>query len=367
MHILMTADTVGGVWIYARELVSGLIKRGHRVTLISLGKIPNAAQVRWMKDLPRLDFRPTTFQLEWMQDSQREIAASTEYLKKLVTEVQPDVLHLNQYCYGALNSEVPRVVVAHSDVVSWWTAVNNTALPESEWLSWYRHAVAEGLLAADIVVAPSRWMMQAVCTHYGQPARRQVIYNGRTSNFFDPHRKKTNCVLTVGRIWDDAKQAMLLLQRQQTVPVCLVGQQRHPDQKLAGTREVPDGNDIDFRGEQTEDELRDLYAESSTYAATSRYEPFGLAPVEAALSGCALAVNDIPVFHELWDDNAFYFRRNDPDALASVIDEFSRDEKLRSDYADRALKHAREKFDSARMISEYEQLYDTLLQSGAQA
>jgi len=113
MHILMTADTVGGVWIYARELVSGLIKRGHRVTLISLGKIPNAAQVRWMKDLPRLDFRPTTFQLEWMQDSQREIAASTEYLKKLVTEVQPDVLHLNQYCYGALNSEVPRVVVAH--------------------------------------------------------------------------------------------------------------------------------------------------------------------------------------------------------------------------------------------------------------
>jgi len=130
---------------------------------------------------------------------------------------------------------------------------------------------------------------------------------------------------------------------------------------------VSDGNDIDLRGEQTEDELRDLYAGSSTYVATSRYEPFGLAPVEAALSGCALAVNDIPIFHELWGEDALYFRRNDPDALALVIGEFSRDEKLRSDYADRALNHARNKFDSARMISEYEQLYEGLLQSGAQA
>ena len=119
MHILMTADTVGGVWTYTRELVSGLIDRGHRVTLISLGKFPNAGQVRWMQNLPRLDFRPTDFRLEWMQDSERDIETSTEYLRGLVTELQPDVLHLNQYCYGALTCEVPRVVVAHSVVVRW--------------------------------------------------------------------------------------------------------------------------------------------------------------------------------------------------------------------------------------------------------
>ena len=42
----------------------------------------------------------------------------------VVREVQPDLLHLNQYCYGDLAPGVPRVVVAHSDIVSWWVGVH---------------------------------------------------------------------------------------------------------------------------------------------------------------------------------------------------------------------------------------------------
>ncbi len=33
MHILVTADTLGGVWTYTRELVTGLVRHGERVTL----------------------------------------------------------------------------------------------------------------------------------------------------------------------------------------------------------------------------------------------------------------------------------------------------------------------------------------------
>jgi hypothetical protein len=77
MHVLMTADTVGGVWTYTRELVSGLIRRGHRVTLVSLGKLPCTSQIRWMQGLPGLDYRPTPFALEWMQDSAEDIQLSS--------------------------------------------------------------------------------------------------------------------------------------------------------------------------------------------------------------------------------------------------------------------------------------------------
>ena len=42
MHVLITADTVGGVWTYTRELACGLLHRGHRVTLVSFGRIPSA-------------------------------------------------------------------------------------------------------------------------------------------------------------------------------------------------------------------------------------------------------------------------------------------------------------------------------------
>ena len=58
---------------------------------------------------------------------------------------------------------------------------------------------------------------------------------------------------------------------------------------------------------------------ASIYAATSRYEPFGMAALEAALSRCALVANDIPSFREVWGEAALYFRANDASSLASLV------------------------------------------------
>src|SRR5512141_380980 len=107
MHVLVTADTVGGVWTYTRELVTGLVRRGARVTLVSLGEIPTSIQTEWMDGLRGLDFRPTAFRREWMQEAEQDLAASMEYLSSVAQEVKPDILHLNQYCYGALPVETP--------------------------------------------------------------------------------------------------------------------------------------------------------------------------------------------------------------------------------------------------------------------
>src|SRR5947208_13228833 len=109
MHILVTADTVGGVWTYARELVTGLVRRGIKVTLVSFGDIPVSQQTEWMQHLKGLDYRPTAFRLEWMQDSESDLEASAMYLEEVVRETSPDLLHLNQFYYGALRSEERRV------------------------------------------------------------------------------------------------------------------------------------------------------------------------------------------------------------------------------------------------------------------
>src|SRR4051812_46028665 len=120
MHVLVTADTIGGVWTYARELVTGLVRRGVRVTLVSFGEIPSPAQTEWLEAVRNVDFRATAFRLEWMQEARDDIDASTEYLQAIVEETRPDALHLNQFAYGALAVDAPKIVVAHSDVVSWW-------------------------------------------------------------------------------------------------------------------------------------------------------------------------------------------------------------------------------------------------------
>ena len=89
MRVLLTADTVGGVWTYARELAVGLVRRGAHVTLVSFGHMPEPRQMAWMEGLRNLDFRPTAFRLEWMQDSAEDIAASSEYLLNIIARRVP--------------------------------------------------------------------------------------------------------------------------------------------------------------------------------------------------------------------------------------------------------------------------------------
>lgn len=366
MHVLITADTVGGVWTYTRELVCGLLGRGHRVTLVSFGRTPSAAQGFWLTQ-PRLTYYPTEYPLEWMQDAPAGIIQSARYLEHIIRQAHPDVLQFSQYSYGALECGIPKVVVAHSDVVSWWNAVHDSDPPPSEWLEWYTRLVSRGIRCADIVVAPSRWMLDALVRHYEKPFRGCVIYNGRSVGLFRSANEKNDCVLSVGRIWDEAKQIKLLLARKHLVPVKIAGAADHPDKAEGNRRSLESDDNFIFCGEQDEPQLCALYSACGTYAATSRYEPFGLAPVEAALSHCALIANDIPVFRELWGSSAFYFTRNDPDGLAEAISILSENQHLRTFFADQAYDCARSRFNSPRMVSEYEELYRSLTGAASSA
>ena len=362
MHVLITADTVGGVWTYTRELVTGLSRRGVRVTLVSFGGAPSPDQTAWMDAIPALDYRPTAFLLEWMQGAEREIEDSKSYLQTVVREVKPDILHLNQYAYGDVALEVPRVVVTHSDVISWWVSVNGEEPSQSAWLCWYRETVSTGLSRADAVVAPSQWMLDAICAHYHKPQRGLVIYNGRTPEQFAPHPAKRPYVLAVGRLWDRGKQVSLLTKANHAVPVCIAGSEDHPEPQYRGAIGLGAGtSNLKVLGRQSQEQLRALYAQASTYAATSCYEPFGLAPLEDALSECALVANDIPVFHELWGESAYYFRKNDAQSLASAIREISNNSTMRSTYARSAHERARARFSAGRMCCDYEALYRTLM------
>ncbi len=370
MHVVVTADTLGGVWTYARELVTGLVKRGVQVTLVSFGEIPSPAQMSWLDGLRHVDFRPTAFRLEWMQDSEQDLEASAEHLASIVRETRPDVLHLNQYFYGALDVDVPRLVVAHSDVVSWWVAVHGSEPPETNWSRWYREIVTRGLSQATAVAAPTRWMLDAVSKHYAKPAQASVVYNGRTPALFNPYISKENSVVTVGRLWDSGKQVTLLAQQQDVQQVAyIVGSEQHPEASLRSST-ISGGTGrprIHFKGPQSEAQLRQLYARASIYVATSRYEPFGLAPLEAAFSRCALLCNDIPSLREVWGESALYFAANSGHGLARSLKLLGADRELRLTYGGLAYQHALQRYTADRMVEDYLALYQAMVGSGALA
>ena len=355
MHVLITSDTVGGVWTYTQELVIGLSIRGHRVTLVSFGRLPTADQTAWMRHLDRVDYRPTEYRLEWMEIAERDIEESRRYLELLVREVNPDVLHLSQYCYGDIDVDAPRIVVAHSDVVSWWVAVHGREPDETPWMRHYREHVLKGLRAADMVVAPSQWMLDALSRHYVQPQHGAVIYNGRDPELFSPGDAKQEFALSVGRLWDEGKHVSLLFDCKQPITTYIVGWQQEPGREKKEVPICPDS--VKLLGPKPQSQLRDLYGLASIYVATSRYEPFGLSPLEAALSQCALVMNDIPVFHELWDESAVYFRKDDAADLARVIAHLKQDPDLRKTFGRKAFQRAIQRFSASRMVAEYESAY----------
>lgn len=364
MHVLVTADSITSSWTYARELVTGLVTRGVRVTLVSFGEIPLPEQTSWMDHLHGLDYRPTAFRLEWMQEAEEDLPESSAFLMSLVKELRPDVLHLNQFCYGNLPVDVPRVVMAHGDLLTWTQAVHDRPPQMPRSLNWYRRTVLTGLAAADAVVAPSEWMLERISDCYMYPKRAEVIYPGRNPIFFNPYVSKDDCVLSVGRLIDAGKQVFLLTQQRHPLPVCIVGaEQTVPTPRVpirADVKVATEESSVAIRGPQTDAQLRALYSRAAIYAATSRYEPLGMATLEAAFSRCAIVANDIPGYREIWGDAALYFRTNDAASLAENIRLLKEDRPMRRAYAELAYTRARERFTTKRMIDQYLQLYRSL-------
>ena len=371
MHVLVTADTLSGVWTYTRELVTGLVTSGARVTLVSFGEIPLPEQTAWMDGLHGLDYYPTAFRLEWMQEAEDDLADSTAFLAALVRELQPDVLHLNQFCYGNLPVDVPRVVMAHGDLITWTQAVKGHSPKPTRWLKWYRDTVVRGIAGTDVLIAPTSWMLSTLRDTYTRPRREAVIYPGRNPIFFNPYVHKEDTVLAVGRLIDAGKQVSLLTQHTHPLSVCIVGaEQALPAHRLpirADVRVENEKTSVAIRGPQTEAQLRALYSRASIYAATPRYEPLSMPVLEAAFSRCAIVANDIPAFREMWGDAALYFRTNDGASLAESIRMLNADREMCRAYASMAYARARERFTTQHMIEGCLQLYRSLTSVGSVA
>lgn len=352
-RILMTADTVGGVWTYALELARALVPHGVRVVLASMGARLSDEQRDEAQSLSNLKVFESQFKLEWMQDPWADVEAAGEWLLDLEALFNPDIVHLNGYAHGALNWQSPTLVVAHSCVLSWWKAVKQAPAPAA----WdrYGHEVRRGLQAAGIVVAPTRAMMGAILEHYGPLSIVRVIPNGRDPLLFKRAHKE-RLIFAAGRLWDEAKNLKALDRAAPRLawPVYVAGDEKHPDGKVAQTGGVRRLGCLSNRA------VAEWLAKASIYALPARYEPFGLSILEAALSECALVLGDIDSLRENWDGAAQFVHPDDPGALGEALEQLMQDTTQRKAFAARARFRAL-KFTPERMAAGYLAAYAELM------
>ena len=73
---------------------------------------------------------------------------------------------------------------------------------------------------------------------------------------------------------------------------------------------------VELLGKVSDTELGSLYRNATAFLYSSLSEGFGLPALEAMSVGTPAIVSDIPVFHEVYGDNAFYFDPKNPQSIA---------------------------------------------------
>lgn len=322
LRLMLVTDAVGGVWTYSVELARALREWDVDTLLAVIGPSPTAGQ---RAEADGFGLVETGLPLDWAAESPDVVRRTGSGLAQIAAREDVDLVQVNSASLLAdCEFDRPVVVVQHSCVATWWNAVRKGPLPRD--FAWRRDLIGCGLNIADAVVAPSAAFAAQLARTYSLDRAVRCIHNGRRAL---PMKKRgpEDFVFTVGRLWDDGKNVRVLDEAASLldVPVEAVG-------PLSG----PNGTSLSFDnlitpGELRLDDIAQRLAARPIFASPALYEPFGLSVLEAAQSGCALVVSDIPTFRELWGDSAVFVAPDDARGLADAIEQLLVDRERRSE------------------------------------
>ncbi|MBA1154756.1 glycosyltransferase family 4 protein [Microvirga sp. Marseille-Q2068] len=330
----MTADAVGGVWQYALDLAKGLCSEGVRTTIAVLGPPPSSDQ-QAMAEAVGAKLILTDLPLDWTADNAREVEETGRAVARVAAQIRPDLIHLNSPALAAhVSFDIPVVAVCHSCVATWWQAVKDGPLPEE--FAWRTELVAKGYSSVDRLLAPTWAFAQATAQVYGLVQAPHVVPNGRRSAIASRSESDEDFVFTAGRLWDEGKNFAVIdrISSRLTVPIL-----------AAGPLDGPNGAHVDVcharpLGRLSDSEIARHLSREPIFLSMARYEPFGLAVLEAAQHGCALVLSDIPTFRELWEGAALFVAPDDDGAAAEEIERLLQDPESRAALGRRARERA---------------------------
>ena len=350
----MTTDAVGGVWTYSVDLAAEFAQRGLEVVLAVLGPAPSAAQIDAARRIPGCQLWHHGSRLEWMDEPWVDVDATSAWLWELGEKVQPDIVHLNDFTSARLPWKAPVILAAHSCVATWWRSVKGEKSPER--YAEYRRRVRGALEAADRVITPTSAFRHQLMREYGLRLEGCTIPNARQAKAFLPDLQKQELIVSAGRLWDEGKNLKLLDQIAHRLEwnVAVAGETKAPSAAAFA------GRSIECVGQLESPELASLLGKAGIFASPALYEPFGLAVLEAALSGCALVLSDLPTFRELWDGCARFVPADDENAWVRALNELSVNHAERQWLQSRARARALG-FSPARQAQAYLSVYNAVL------
>jgi glycosyltransferase involved in cell wall biosynthesis len=164
---------------------------------------------------------------------------------------------------------------------------------------------------------------------------------------------KEPLIFAMGRMWDEAKNLRSLEQAARDVdwPVMIAGGEA--DAVASAAHHL---------GKLSAPAVEAWLGRAAIFASPVKYEPFGLAALEAGLARCALVLGDVPSLREVWADAALFVDVDDPEGLTRTLQQLIERPDDCIEWGRRARARAKE-FGSARMAQTYAGIYRSLQRS----
>ncbi len=261
-------------------------------------------------------------------------------LPGIINKEKPDLVH-----FPHINIPIfyrgPFVVTVH-DMTMHFQGTNATTLPLYKYLLKrlpYKFIFRSAVKRSCKIITPSKSIKKEITDYFMiNPNKIAVTYEGLTNNFVESgtHKdesailssyglKSSNYFFYVGNSYphknlDLVVRAISSLNKESSSKVIFA---------IAGSRDifVRRLEDLIRREHATlfikvlgyipDDDLRVLYKNSIAFVYPSFSEGFGLQGLEAMASGSLILVSDIPVFREVYENNALFF---DPRSISSVTE-----------------------------------------------
>jgi glycosyltransferase involved in cell wall biosynthesis len=367
-RVLMTSDSRGTVWNYSLDLSRALGRRGVEVVMLSLGKRLSQEQHRAVWSVPSLSVYEEQIRAEWSPDPWDDFQRAGATLLDLEQRYRPDVIHLSSGAHAVLPFQAPVMVHAHHCALSYWRALhrstpsgaradNSESTPTH--LERYRERVTEGLHRASVVVSFTESHLLELEEHYGTFRDRRVIAHGCDPDAYLPDLKE-EIIFSAGRLWDPGRNlgALARVSADISWPV-YVADDGQPLPAALQTIELQRTRDVGCLGRLSRAEFASWLGRAAIYVQPGRYEPSGSAILEAAFSGCALVLADIPSLRELWEDVAVFVSPDDEQQLHVALNTLSNERSSREALAQAARERAFT-FTLGRIADQNLALYDEL-------
>ena len=229
-------------------------------------------------------------------------------------------------------SRIPSVVTLHD-----FTSLTMPGRHRLKTIASFNLFISDSLERADRVAAVSERIANEAMRWFGVPrAVIEIIPNG-VDEFFQPGDARGDSILFVGTL-EPRKGIDDLIAVWQSIPM------PRPPLILCGERgwgvDVP--KEIEVTGWVDRERLRELYRRARIFVYPSRYEGFGIPPLEAMACGAPVIATRTGAIPDYAEGAAMLIDPGDRDALRSSMLQLLGDAALRADLGARGVERAKQ-------------------------